>query len=124
MDGSQRQKFGFGRAIRIKQSRDFARARNEGQRLSGGSLLVNWRGLPAGAVSRLGIVTSAKIGSAVKRNSVRRLFREIFRKHKHQLLQPVDLVLVARKSSVYKTYHELEKDFLTTLRKAGLLGKS
>src|SRR5258706_1949907 len=123
MDGALGHEFGFGRALRIKQSRDFARTRAEGQRLGGGSMLANWRALPSGSVSRLGIVTSAKIGPAVKRNGVRRRFREIFRKHQHELLQPVDLVLVARNSSANKDYHELEKDFLTTLRKAGLLGK-
>jgi ribonuclease P protein component len=122
MHGSPGHEFGFGRALRIKHSRDFARTRRDGQRLSGGSMLANWRTLPSGAVSRLGIVTSAKIGPAVKRNSVRRRFREIFRKHQHELLQPVDLVLVARNSSVHKDYQALENDFLTTLRKAGLLG--
>jgi ribonuclease P protein component len=123
MDGGHGHNLGFGRAMRIKHNRDFARTRSDGQRLGGASLLANWRTLPSGSTSRLGIVTSAKIGPAVKRNSVRRLFREIFRKHQHDLLQPVDLVLVARNSSVNKDYHSLEKDFLTTLRKAGLLGK-
>lgn len=123
MDAGHGHQFGFGRALRIKQSRDFARTRTDGQRLSGTSLLANWRPLPVGSVSRLGIVTSAKIGPAVKRNRVRRLFREIFRKHQHEFLHPVDLVLVARNSSVQRDYHALEKDFLTTLRKAGLLEK-
>ena len=121
MDGGPGHNFGFGRAIRIKHNRDFARTRTDGQRLGGPTLLANWRTLPNGSTSRLGIVTSSKIGSAVKRNGVRRLFREIFRKHQHDLLHPVDLVVVARNPSVHRDYHALEKDFLTTLRKAGLL---
>ena len=55
------------------------------------------------------------------RTRVRRLLRESFRLHQHELAQPLDLVLVARPSIVGKGFAGVEKDFLTTLRKAGLL---
>ena len=55
------------------------------------------------------------------RNRARRLLRESFRLHQHELAQPVDLVLVARPSISGKGLADVEKDFLTTLRKAGLL---
>lgn len=111
----------FGRAMRIKQGRDFSRVRQDGQRLVHGCLIANWRKLPAESAHRLGVVTSAKIGNAVIRNRARRLLREAFRLHQHDLTQPVDLVLVARNSIVGKSFVAVEKDFLTTLRKAGLL---
>ena len=60
-------------------------------------------------------------GGAVQRNRARRLLRESFRLHQFELAQPLDLVLVARPSIVGKAFREVEKDFLTTLRKAGLL---
>ena len=41
--------------------------------------------------------------------------------HQHDLTRPVDLVLVARASIVAKQLGAVEKDFLTTMRKAGLL---
>ena len=111
----------FRRAMRIRQGRDFSRARQEGQRLALGCLIANWRRLPADSTTRLGLVTSGKIGNAVIRNRARRLLRETFRVHQHDLAQPVDLVLVARPSIVGKSFAAVEKDFLTTLRKAGLL---
>jgi ribonuclease P protein component len=86
-----------------------------------GCLIANWRRLPAQASTRLGIVTSGKIGNAVVRSRARRLLRETFRLHQHDLAQPVDLVLVARPSIAGKSFAAVEKDFLTTLRKAGLL---
>jgi ribonuclease P protein component len=49
------------------------------------------------------------------------LLRESFRLHQNQLAQPLDLVLVARPSIVGKAFKEVESDFLTSLRKAGLL---
>jgi len=113
----------FSRAMRIKQGRDFSRVRQEGQRLVLGCMIANWRRLPAESSHRLGVVTSGKIGNAVVRNRARRLLREAFRTHQHDLLQPVDLVLVARASIVGKAFGDVEKDFLTILRKAGLLTK-
>jgi ribonuclease P protein component len=113
----------FGRAMRIKQGRDFSRVRQEGERLVLGCLIANWRKLPADSTHRLGLVTSGKIGNAVVRNRARRLLREAFRRHQHDLSQPVDLVLVARNSIAGKEFADVEKDFLTILRKAGLLAK-
>ena len=108
----------FSRASRIKQSRDFARARTKGKRLVCGCLILNW--LPA-AATRLGVITGKKLGNAVARNRARRLMRESFRLHQHELVQPVDLVLVARPSLAGKTFDVVETDFLTALRQARLL---
>lgn len=107
--------------MRIKQGRDFSRVRQNGKRLVLGCLIANWLALPAPAPTRLGVVTSGKIGNAVVRNRARRLMREAFRVHQYDLVQPLDLVLVARNSIADKSFAEVEKDFLTILRKAGLL---
>ena len=116
------QRLRFGRGARIKQGRDFARVRSEGERVVLGCLIANWRLLPGDSQSRLGVVTSGKIGNAVVRNRARRVLREVFRLHQHELAKPVDLVLIARASIRGRAYAEVEKDFLTTLRKARLLG--
>ena|SRR5438132_6164179 len=114
----------FGRAARIKQGRDFSRVRQQGERLVLGCLIANWRRLTPEAPTRLGVITSGKIGNAVARTRARRLLRESFRLHQNELAQPVDLVLVARPSIAGKGFSEVEKDFLTTLRKAGLLKRT
>jgi len=115
------QRLRFCRAARIKQSRDFGLARRRGERLALGCLIANWRRLPADARSRVGVITGRRIGGAVVRNRARRLLRETFRVHQHDLAAPVDLVLVARPSIAGKRFAAVEKDFLTTLRKARLL---
>ena len=84
-------------------------------------MLVNWQSLPSGVPSRLGVITSRRIGKAHVRNRARRLMRESFRLHQHELLQPVDLVLVARRSIVGRRFHSVERHFLSLLKKAGLL---
>jgi ribonuclease P protein component len=116
------QRQGFGRAMRIKHGRDFARVRQQGGRLACGCLVANWLRLPAGSATRLGVVAGSKIGGAVVRSRVKRLLRESFRLHRAEFGWPVDLVLVARPSIAGKNYTEVERDFLAAMRRAGLLG--
>ena len=84
-------------------------------------MIANWRVLPDGNSTRLGLVVSRKVGGAVVRSRARRLLRESFRRHQYALAQPVDLVLVARHSIARLGLGGVEKDFLTTLKRAGLL---
>lgn len=121
MPAATPQRLKFIPAMHIKQGRDFSRVRQQGQRLVLGCLIANWLKLPAGSTPRLGVVTSGKIGNAVVRNRARRLMREAFRLHQKELTQPVDLVLVARQSINGKMFSGVEKDYLATLRRAGLL---
>lgn len=111
----------LGRSSRLAQSRDFARVRQSGQRLVLGCLIANWNPLPDGSAPKLGIVTSKKIGGAVARSRARRLLRESFRLHQHELAKPVELVLVARNSIAGKEFAHVEKDFIAVLRRASLL---
>ena len=111
----------LGRTSRLAQSRDFARIRQQGERLAQGCLIANWNKLPEGTPPRLGVVTSKKIGGAVQRSRARRLLRETFRQHQHDFAQPVELVLVARNSIAGKKMADVEKDFLSALKRAGIL---
>ncbi len=114
-------RLGLNRQARLKQGRDFRRVKDQGERRVCGCIIANWLRLSPEHRSRLGVITSGKLGSAVVRNRARRLLRESFRLHQRQLAAPLDLVLVARASIVGKPLAEVEKDVLTTLRKAGLL---
>ena len=111
----------LGRSSRLTQSRDFARVRQQGERLALGCLIANWQKLAEGSAPKLGVITSKKIGGAVQRNRARRLLRESFRQHQHEFVQPVELVLVARNSIADRTFAEVEKDYLAALRRARLL---
>jgi ribonuclease P protein component len=86
-------RFRFPRAFRIRSKRDFARIYREGRRARGSILLVV--GAPNGrSHPRLGLSVGKKIWkSAVKRNRVRRVFREAFRLSAREL-PPLDLILI------------------------------
>jgi len=112
---------GLPRARRIKQGRDFARARTQGKRVVSRCLIANWLALPAGAPARLGVITGRRIGAAVARSRARRLLREAFRLNQLRLARPLDLVLVARPPINGKSFAEVEKDFLAAMQRVGLL---
>ncbi len=121
MSAASPARLGLARGSRIKQGRDFARVRQAGERAVKGCLIANWLRLPGDARSRLGVVVGKKVGGSVVRSRAKRLLRETFRVHQHELTQPLDLVLVARASIVEKDFSGVERDFITTLRHAGLL---
>ena len=111
----------FPRERRITRGRDFQRARSMGRRLAVGCLVLNWFEA-SGETTRLGVITSRKIGGAVIRTRARRLLRESFRLNQYRITRQVDLVLVARQSIVEKDFAAVEGDFITALRRADLLG--
>lgn len=106
---------------RLKDRRQFLRARAEGRRVAKGCLIANWLALPPGSPSRIGVITGRKLGNAVLRNRARRLLREAFRMHQQDLREPVDLILIARASIVGRNFSEVDRDFQSLLRQAGLL---
>jgi ribonuclease P protein component len=119
--GSGASSLRLGRSSRLAQNRDFMRVRQQGERLVLGCLIANWTKLPDGSASKLGVVTSKKIGDAPDRSRARRLLRESFRQHQHEFAQPVELILVARNSITQKDFAGVEKDFLAALQRAKLL---
>lgn len=111
-------------AMRLKQNREFAHVRAQGQRCARGCLIANWLVMPPESASRLGVITSKKVGSAVDRARARRLLRETFRLHQHDFKVPVQLVLVARPSIAGKGLQDVVNDFFGALRHSDLLRKS
>lgn len=120
MGGLPTARLGFPRSSRMKLPGEFARAKAQGQRWVCGCLIANVLPRPEGLASRVGIVTSKKIGNAVARSRARRLLRESFRLHQRELARTVDLVLVARPSIAGRSFAEVEKDFLRVLHQAHL----
>jgi ribonuclease P protein component len=112
------QRLGFPRRRRISRSSDFNRLKEEGRREVCGTLILNW--LPSPQL-RLGIVTSRNVGPATIRSRARRLLREVFRQHQHQVLEPVSMVLVARRSIAESHLETVRRDYLRALSRARLI---
>jgi len=70
---------------------------------------------------RAGFVTSRALGSAVKRNRVRRQLREIVRKHQHEIVDGIWIVTVARNRAAEAGYEGLEGEWLRLAKRASIL---
>jgi ribonuclease P protein component len=86
-----------------------------------GCLVANWVSAGDRSHARLGVITSKKIGKAHVRNRARRLMRESYRQIQHEILQHLDLILVARKSIAKKSQQEVQQDLSTIMRRHRLL---
>lgn len=73
--------------------------------------------------TRIGFVTGKKVGCAVERNRCRRLMKEVYRLHQHELLPGFDLVLIGRSPLKHLDYVAAEKSILQLLRHGRVLPK-
>lgn len=102
---------GLPKRHRIRKDKEFRRVLDHGKRFAGSAVLVfaipNQRGC-----SRLGLIVSRRHGNAVRRNRIKRQFREIFRIRKTEIRGNFDIVLIPRLSSREKQYKDFEQDFM------------
>jgi ribonuclease P protein component len=100
-------KEGLSRKERLSLNRDFERVFKEGKKIwFGRFLLLIYRPNELG-FRRLGLVVSKKIGTAVERNRVKRLLRELFRKNKELFPEGADLILIPHPNLKKLSYGEL-----------------
>lgn len=69
--------------------------------------------------ARLGLSVSKRVGTAVKRNRVRRRLKEIFRSSAQMLPDNLDFVISARPLSAEASFEELNEEFARALHRLG-----
>jgi ribonuclease P protein component len=67
--------------------------------------------------SRLGIQVKARIGTAARRNYIKRIVRESFRRLKCEISRPVDVIFIAREGMAPLKFGELDLELRAALKK-------
>jgi len=71
--------------------------------------------------TRVGLITSRRIGNAVKRNKTRRQLRELVRHLLPRMKPGLWLVLIARKNAVSAEFKTIEREWLSLAVRASIL---
>lgn len=115
---SLRRPFGFARSMRITKKGDFDRTFAEGGRARGSTLAIVVRENGLGH-SRLGLSVGRKVWkSAVRRNRIRRIFREAFRLSRPELPEGLDMILMAARPRLEPTLAETCDELVRLASKA------
>ena len=80
---------------RIKRRVDYRHVQGSAQRVHTRHFLL---ALAAGR-GRVGITVTRKVGNAVERNRVKRVVREVFRRHRRWFAEDVDVVFIAKRGA-------------------------
>ena len=114
---------GFPRASRLLRRAEYDAVYREGRRRSSREFAVFLR--PNGLeLSRFGWSIKKALGSAVKRNRMRRRIREIIRLHRQEIAPGWDIVIHPRSTVATANFSSLSKELLKMLPCAPAAGNS
>ncbi len=105
----------FPREARISSRKQYLDIYARGHRLHSAYFVVFGVASPE-AGPRLGITATKKFGPAVARNRIKRVVREIFRHHRDELTQSVDIVVNVKAAAREQTKVRLESDLSAAMR--------
>ena len=109
----------FPRPERIGATREFRIVLKEGQRYSiDAFVLYVGRG---GRRRRIGIRVGRRVGTAVQRIRIKRLVREVYRRHRTRLEQGLAMVVIARPTARDLSYDECAERLVSLWQKSKVL---
>jgi ribonuclease P protein component len=104
--------------LRLRRKRDFDAAYARGKRMGDGLFAVTVTTNQSGA-ARLGTAVGVRLaGGAVARNRIRRIIRESFRLHQHEI-PAVDLVVSARPGAAKASGRTLHASLAALWKRVG-----
>lgn len=106
----------------VKQNSDFQKIYRNGRSLADKRLVVYFC-KSFHPSYRVAFAAGKKLGNAVTRNRVKRLLREAYRLHRHEIDEKYCLLLVGRAAAVEADSAQMEKSFYSLCKRANVLKK-
>jgi ribonuclease P protein component len=97
----------------------FQNVYQQGRKVPGKYMVIQFVGKPDG-ILRCGFAVARKISTKPKKNRIKRQLRSICRKHLGNNRDGMELVITAFSNAVGVTFQDLERDYLRTIKRAGL----
>jgi ribonuclease P protein component len=111
----------FPKAVRLTRASEFALLKREGSSFHGRYIVLSVLREATTLTTRVGIITSRRVGGAVVRTRVRRRLRELFRQSRHQIQPGWWLVVVARPHAARAAFEQLRAEWVQLIRRSGIV---
>ena len=104
-------KYSLTREKRLRRNTQIRKALSAGKSVRDGILTIYMAKNDCG-FSRLGVSVSKSCGSAVKRNKLKRLVREVFRQNQYDIPESRDYLILIRKKIDQPSFELIKDSFL------------
>ena len=96
------------KSARVRRRAEYRRVQSKGRKVHTRRFIVLVHPCPEGVAGpRLSATITKKVGPAVQRNRIKRVLREVFRRHRDLFPAGCDYVFIAKKGATPPGYEEL-----------------
>lgn len=106
----------IGEEERIRKRSDFQNIFKSAKKLNKNFLTIYWSSNRI-QYSRFAVITSKKFGNAVRRNRVKRIIREVYRKNKESFGKGIDWIILPKGDWQRIDYWQAERLILDAIKK-------
>ena len=110
----------FPKVARLTRAGEFKKVRQDGLSHHGRWMILGSAVSSKGSDSRVGFITSRKVGGAVDRNRVRRRLRELVRIDRPRIKPGLWFVVIGRNRACSASFGELQSEWRALASRAGL----